>query len=140
MRVLIGVLVLALTGSAAAQEGARVEQLAGLLHAEDRRIYEPALFEAGFRSPDPVVRRQAVLGAGRIQDHRATPSLLALLDLPDTTVHETAMFALGLLTDSSAVDRIIQRLADPMPLAAGAVIEAPSTLAKLGTGTARTLF
>ncbi len=139
MRILLGVLCLALAGSAAAQDP-RVDQLARLLHAEDRRSYDPALFEAGFRSPDPVVRRQAVLAAGRIQDHRAAPPLVALLESSDTTVHEPAMFALGLLGDSAAADRIIQRLGDPAPLAAGAVLEAPSTLAKLGTGTAQTLF
>lgn len=139
MRLLLGVLFLALTADAMAQD-TRVAHLAQLLHAEDRRRYDPALFEAAFRSTDPAVRRQAVLAAGRIQDHRAAASLLALLGSVDTTVHETAMFALGLLGDTATADRIIQRLGDPAPLATGAVVEAPSTLAKLGTGTARTLF
>jgi cyclophilin family peptidyl-prolyl cis-trans isomerase/HEAT repeat protein len=117
-----------------------VDQLARLLHAEDRRTYDPELFEAAFRSADQTVRRQAVLGAGRIQDHRAAAPLLALLAAPDTTIHEAAMFALGLLGDSTAAVRLIHRLGDALPLAAGAVLEAPSTLAKLGTGAARTLF
>lgn len=139
-RLLIAVSLLVGAGTAAGQDRAQVDQLAQLLHAEDRRTFEPQLFELAFRSADPMVRRQAVLGAGRIQDHRAAEPLLALLAAPDTTIHAAVMFALGLLGDSTAAVRIIHRLGDPSPLAAGAVLEAPSTLAKLGTGAARTLF
>lgn len=139
-RPIVALLLLTCAGAAAAQEAGPADQLASLLHAEDRRVYEPQLFEPAFRSADPHVRRQAVLGAGRIQDRRAAVPLLALLAASDTTIHEAAMFALGLLGDSTATVRIIHRLGDSSPLAAGAIIEAPSTLAKLGAGAARTLF
>ncbi|HUG26979.1 MAG TPA: HEAT repeat domain-containing protein [Gemmatimonadales bacterium] len=135
-------LAFAVAGSVAAplmaQDDPRVAFVARLLEAEDRRVYSPELFEAALRDPDPIVRRQAVLGAGRIQDHRATSTLLELLNSPDTTLHAATMFALGLLGDTSAVARILSRLANPAPLATGATAEAASTLAKLGTPLART--
>lgn len=141
-RLLLAALLAALgaPAPAAAQDHPRLATLAALLAAEDRREYRPELFEAAMRDDDPTVRRQAVLGAGRIQDRRAREPLLALLGVPDTTLHAAVMFALGLLGDSTAAPAIIARLADPMPLAVGALAEAPSTLAKLGTAAARTLF
>lgn len=139
MRVLLGILFLTLASNVSAQDS-RVELLARLLQAEDQRSYDPALFEPAFRNADPIIRRQAVLGAGRIQDHRATSPLLELLGSPDTTLHAATMFALGLLGDTSAVAGLLSRLADPAPLAAGAAAEAASTLAKLGTPLARTAF
>lgn len=140
MRTALALLSLTLMGQGPAPAQDRVDQLASLLQAEDRRSYDPGLFESAFRSTDPVVRRQAILGAGRIQDRRAGGSLLDLLESPDTSDHATAMFALGLLGDSSVTDRIIDRLGRPAQLASGAVIEAPATLAKLRAGSALTLF
>lgn len=139
----LGILMAVAAGSEAqaqAQADPRTATLGQLLSAEDRRAYDPVLFESSLRSADPIVRRQATLGAGRIQDHRAGPALLALLESPDTTGHADAMFALGLLGDSSVTGHIVARLTDSRPLANGAVVEAPATLAKLGTGQARTLF
>ncbi len=141
MRILLPLLVhRAIVPVIAAQVDPRVGQLARLLAAEDRRIYDPALFEAAMASPDPVVRRQATIGAGRIQDRRAGAALMALLASPDTAAHAAAMFAVGLLGDSSLAEGVIARLGDSRPLAGGAVAEAPATLAKLGGGSARTLF
>lgn len=137
MRALLAALLLATSPAALAQPSPRVDTLAQLLHATDRRDYDPALFEAGFRSGDPAVRHLAVLGAGRIGDPRATLALLGLLGAADSAVHTPAMFALGVLGDTSAVAPILARLADSIPLSAGAVIEAPATLAKLGTRQAR---
>ncbi len=125
---------------ALAQDDSRVATLGRLLEAEDRRAYQPGLFEAAMRTGDPIVRRQATLGAGRIRDPRAGGPLLALLESADTTAHGDAMFALGMLGDSTVTGAIIARLADGRPLADRAAIEAPSTLAKLGGGEARTLF
>jgi cyclophilin family peptidyl-prolyl cis-trans isomerase/HEAT repeat protein len=124
----------------AGQSPDRLDTLAALLRAEDRRLYDPEWFEPGLRSSDPVIRRQAALGAGRIQDHRALRPLLAVLDAPDTVGQAEAMFALGLLGDTTAVGAILARLARPDPLAAGAVREAPAALAKLGTPAARSAF
>lgn len=140
MRAVLFSLVLGLPVPLAGQAPDRLDTLAALLKAEDRRIYEPELFERSFRSSDPAIRRQATRGAGRIQDARALPPLLALLESPDTTAHTDAIFALGVLGDTSAVRAILARLARPEPLASGAVAEAPATLAKLATPTSRTAF
>jgi len=123
-----------------AQEDPRAGILAALLAAEDRRAYDPGLFDGALRGPDPLVRRQAILAAGRIRDPRAGPALLGQLRGSDTTTQAAAMFALGVLGDSTLAAAIIARLGDPEPLATGAVLEAPGALAKLGTGGARTLF
>lgn len=140
MRAVLFSLVLGLPMPLAGQAPDRLDTLAALLKAEDRRLYDADLFEAALRSSDPAIRRQATLGAGRIQDHRALRPLLALLESTDTAGHADAMFALGLLGDTAAVRVLLARLARPEPLAAGAVIEAPATLGKLGTPTARTAF
>jgi len=136
-------LLLGLLGPAAVgaqSSDAQLATLARLLAAEDRRSYDPTLFERALASTDPLVRRQAALGAGRIQDRRAGAPLLALLESADTSAHGSAMFALGLLGDSTLAGAIIARLGDPRPLGPGALVEAPSTLAKLGSAEARTLF
>jgi len=137
---LLALIVSAASTRAAAQADPRLDALGRLLEAEDRRTYLPELFEAGMRATDPIVRRQATLGAGRIQDRRAGGPLLMLLESADTSGHGDAMFALGMLGDSTLTRAIIARLSDGRPLADRAVIEAPSTLAKLGGGEARTLF
>lgn len=129
-----------LPAQSGAQQDPRVGVLAALLAAEDRRAWDPVLFDGALRAPDPLVRRQAILAAGRIRDPRAGPALLAQLRGQDTTTQAAAMFALGVLGDSTLAAAIIERLGDPEPLATGAVLEAPGALAKLGSGEARTLF
>ncbi len=53
--------------------------LARLLAAADTRVYDTALFREALRHPDPFVRRQAALAAGRIGDPQAVDQLVAAL-------------------------------------------------------------
>ncbi len=116
----------------AAQEQSVVEQLAPLLAAEDAREYQVDLFARAVVAPDSLVRRIAVLAAGRIGDHRATSILLPLLSDPDSTVRVATAFALGLLRDSVAVQPLIDRLTGQPPLDAPTAAEAVTALAKIG--------
>lgn len=116
----------------AAQQEAVVEQLAGVLAAEDARDFQPALFTKALVAPDSVVRRLAAMGAGRIGDQRATALLLPILGDPDSTVRVAAAFALGLLRDTSAVGPLIDRLTGQPALDGPAALEAITALAKIG--------
>src|ERR1700704_2579549 len=96
---------LSLCGSlvAAQQDERVVDQLARLLAAADRRAYDDALFRAALRHPDPLVRRQAALAAGRIGDPRGLDPLLAARGDSTPAVQAAAAFALGLLKQPRAV-------------------------------------
>src|SRR6266550_311545 len=95
---------LSLGGPAAAQrdEGV-VDELARLLAAADARVYDTALFREALRHPDPFVRRQAALAAGRIGDLRAVDPLVATLADSGPAVQAAAAFALGLLRSPRAI-------------------------------------
>ena len=124
---------LVLTGRpASAQEQTVVEQLAPILAAEDGRDFRPELFRTALVAPDSLVRRIAVLGAGRIGDLRATPLVLPLLTDRDSTVRVAAAFALGLLRDTAAVQPLIDRLTGLPALDAMTAAEAVTALAKIG--------
>jgi HEAT repeat protein/cyclophilin family peptidyl-prolyl cis-trans isomerase len=117
---------------ATAQDEASVEQLAGILAAEDARDWQPQPFERGLLAPDSTVRRAAAFAAGRIGDLRATPLLLRAIEEPDSTVRVAAAFALGLLRDTAAVQPMISRLTGMLPLDVPTATEAVTALAKIG--------
>jgi cyclophilin family peptidyl-prolyl cis-trans isomerase/HEAT repeat protein len=89
---------------------------APLLRLEDRRDYDPAVFQAAFASPSAPMRRRAALAAGRIRDRRSIVPLGALLSDGDTSVAATAAFALGQIGDTAAVPLLVP-LADPARIA-----------------------
>ena len=117
---------------AAAQQQTVVEQLAPLLAAEDARNFQPDLFRRALVAPDSLVRRVAVLAAGRIGDFRATPLMLPLLADADSTVRLAAAFALGVLRDTAAAQSLIDRLTGLPALDASTAAEAVTALAKIG--------
>src|SRR5256885_14262492 len=94
----LSLVALALGSPVAAQrdEGV-VDELARLLAAADARVYDTALFREALRHPDPFVRRQAALAAGRIGDPQAGGPLVAALADSGPAVQAAAAFALGLL-------------------------------------------
>src|SRR5436190_2118747 len=100
----LSLVALALGGPAAAQrdEGV-VDELARLLAAADTRVYDTALFREALRHPNPFVRRQAALAAGRIGDPQAVDPLVAALGDSGPAVQAAAAFALGLLKSPRAI-------------------------------------
>src|SRR5216683_662927 len=99
---------LALSGPAAAQrDQGVVDALARLLAAADTRVYDPALFRETLRHPDPFVRRQAALAAGRIGDALAVDPLVAALEDSAPAVQAAVAFALGLLKPPRAVASLL---------------------------------
>ena len=122
----------ALPARAAAQESALVEVLAPVLAAEDARAWRPEAFRAALVSADSLVRQTGAMAVGRIGDPRGVPLLLPLLIDPDTTVRVAAVFALGLIGDTSAAGPIIDRLTAEPVLDLASAREAMTALAKIG--------
>jgi cyclophilin family peptidyl-prolyl cis-trans isomerase/HEAT repeat protein len=87
----------------------------------------PALLEV-LASPTPraAVRLQAVRGLGRLGDPRAIAPLVALLDDAslDPSLQLEVVTALGALKAAPAIDRLLDRLADPSAAMRGAAITA----------------
>jgi cyclophilin family peptidyl-prolyl cis-trans isomerase/HEAT repeat protein len=79
-----------------------VVQRARLLRIEDTRRDEAAYVDSLLAAPDPSIRAAAALTVGRIGARAHLPVLRALAADADTGVASTALFALGLLHDSSA--------------------------------------
>jgi cyclophilin family peptidyl-prolyl cis-trans isomerase/HEAT repeat protein len=87
----------------------------------------PALLEV-LTSPTPraAVRLQAVRGLGRLGDPRAVAPLIALLDEPtvEPNLQLEIVSALGALKATAALDRLLDRLADPWPVMRVAAVTA----------------
>ena len=119
-------------GGAPVDEAA-VGELARLLAASDSRTFDEALLRDGLQQPDPTIRRQAALAAGRIGDTAATALLVpALADTVDA-VRAAAAFALGLLKDPRAVQPLLDVVQRSAPEQQGfGVFEAVTAIAKIG--------
>ncbi len=118
-----------------------VDQLAGVLAAEDARQYNGAVLSAAARFPDPIVRRHAALAMGRIGDPAALPTLLDLLTDEDSIVQQDAAFALGLIADPSALGPLRTRVLSAVTAGqTGVSDEAISAIAKIGGPEAGSIF
>src|SRR5438067_1207968 len=123
------VLLLAAHPAAAQRDDGTVELLARLLGAADARTFDSALARSTLGHPDPFVRRQAALAAGRSGDTAAVTPLVAALRDSNAAVQAAAAFALGLLKDPRALVPLaaLTRTGDGAPQC-----EAVTALAKIG--------
>src|SRR5260370_16606452 len=94
VRVLVALL-LPCSGAAQGDDGV-VDVLAHLLAAADARSFDAALFRNALVAPDPFVRRQAALAAGRIGDTAAVAPLLGALGRPRAGLPAAPTVAPGL--------------------------------------------
>ena len=124
---------LVLGASTAVAQRGRLETLASLVAAEDARQWDSLLFARALGSPDPLVRRTAVMGAGRIGDARAAVLVAARLQDQSRSVRAAAAFALGLLHDSTAVERLVQTLG-ASPLDSATAAATATAIARVGGG------
>src|SRR5712691_475309 len=125
---------LSLCGSAAAQrDQGVVDTLARLLAAADMCVYDTALFRQTLRHPDPFVRRQAALAAGRIGDAQAVDPLVAALGDSRPAVQAAAAFALGVLKSPRAIAPLLA-LARAVPAARQGPPQAEAVTAIAKTG------
>src|SRR6266581_3942606 len=127
--VLLVGLLLAARPVAAQGDAGEVEVLARLLAAADARAFDAGLERETLGAPDPFVRRQAALAAGRSGDTAAVALLVAALRDSSAAVQAAAAFALGLLKDGRAVAPLaaLARTGDGAPQC-----EAVTAIAKIG--------
>ncbi len=110
-----------------------VGQLALILAATDARRLDAAAIRDALANPNPAVRRQAALAAGRIGDAAAVDLLIPVLSDTSPPVRAAAAFALGLLKDARALPPLLQ-LVRATPVAEQDVpeMEAVTAIAKTG--------
>ncbi|MGH7547452.1 MAG: HEAT repeat domain-containing protein, partial [Gemmatimonadales bacterium] len=115
------------------QDEALVGELSRLLAAADARAFDAPLFREALRYPEPFVRRQAALAAGRIGDPAAIDLLVEALGDSDRTVQGAAAFGLGLVKDSRAVGSLLALVRSaPGEQGGPPQAEAVTALAKIG--------
>jgi len=120
----------ALSASASPGEPDRAA-LAEVARLEDRRAADPAAWAPLLEDDDPLVRRLAARGAGRVRsEDLAAPLLAALVAESEPAVAREQVFALGQLGAAVARPSLLERLDDPDPARRAEVAQA---LAKLGS-------
>jgi len=111
-----------------------VGQLAALLAAADARRLDAAAIRDALANPNPAVRRQATLAAGRIGDAAAVELLIPALNDTSPPVRASAAFALGLLKEARALPALLQLVRATSVAEQGAPeMEAVTAIAKLGS-------
>ncbi len=121
--------------AAAAQEQdeALVTELARVLAAADARAFDAALFREALQHSHPLVRREAALAAGRIDDPAAVDALVESLADSNPGVQAAAAFALGLLKEPRAAQPLLALVrAVPVTSQGPPQTEAVTALAKIG--------
>jgi cyclophilin family peptidyl-prolyl cis-trans isomerase/HEAT repeat protein len=98
--------------AATAAAEARIEKLARILRAADRRIVDEDL-RTLLTDNDPTVRASAVLALGQIADPSTLPDLEKAATDPSEETRANAAFAMGLLADTKAQFVLISLAGDP---------------------------
>ncbi|PYO89801.1 MAG: hypothetical protein DMD66_04540 [Gemmatimonadetes bacterium] len=110
-----------------------VGNLAAVLAAADARRFDPAPLGDALHHPNPAVRRQGALAAGRSGDGAAVDLLLPVLNDSAPTVQAAAAFALGLLKDARALLPLVRMIRAAGSSDQGAPqLEAVTAIAKIG--------
>jgi cyclophilin family peptidyl-prolyl cis-trans isomerase/HEAT repeat protein len=130
-------LIAAAPAAAVAQQHPPIDEttvgvLASLLAAADARRFDPAPLREALSHPDPAVRRQGALAAGRIGDAAAVDLLLPVLHDTVPAVQAAAAFALGLLKDARAIQPLVEMIQTSGQQAGAPQIEAVTAIAKIG--------
>jgi len=111
-----------------------VGQLALVLAAADARRFDAAAIRDALANPNPAVRRQAALAAGRIGDAAAVDLLIPALSDTSSPVRAAAAFALGLLKDARGLPALLQLVrATPVAEQEAPETEAVTAIAKIGS-------
>jgi len=131
------VLIAAAPAAAVAQQRAPIDEttvgvLAAVLGAADARRFDPVPLGEALSHPDPDVRRQGALAAGRIGDGAAVDLLLPVLHDTVPAVQAAAAFALGLLKDARAIPPLVDVILASAPQARAPQVEAVTAIAKIG--------
>ena len=112
---------------------ALVGVLARLLAAADARRFDAPLLGDALQHPDPAVRRQAALAAGRIGDPAAVDLLVGALADSIPAVRAAAAFGLGLLHQARATGPLVTLARAAAPDQQGdPEIQAVTALARIG--------
>ena len=107
--------------------------LAAVLAAADARRFDPAPLGDALHHPNPAVRRQGALAAGRTGDGAAVDLLLPVLNDSAPSVQAAAAFALGLLKDARALPPLVRMIRAAGSSDQGAPqLEAVTAIAKIG--------
>ena len=107
--------------------------LANVLAAADARQFDAAVLREALNHPNPAVRRQGALAAGRIGDAAALDLLVAALHDTVSAVQAAAAFALGLLKDAHAIPALLEMIrAVGSGDQRGPQVEAVTAIAKIG--------
>jgi cyclophilin family peptidyl-prolyl cis-trans isomerase/HEAT repeat protein len=104
---------------------------AGLLEAEDRRVFDAGLLSSAAQSPDPSTRARAAWALGRIGDPQGADLLARLLGDSSPTVRAAACFGAQVLGEPSLTSDLIPKLNDPDQRV---VLSAAKAIAFLGRG------
>lgn len=115
-----------------------IAAFSALLELEDRHDLFMPLIEQSASAAEASVRQRTALAVGRIGDAAGRAIVRQLLLDPDTGVAATAVFAAGLLRDTSSVDVLTSFIAAPRADAAPTVAaEAAWALGQIGDAAAR---
>lgn len=105
--------------------GSRGEKMARLLALEDMRSNGDGALDRLLADGDRGVRRRAALAAGRIGDVSLVPALVARMNDTEPEVRQMSAFALGLLGDAVAAERLVAATTtDADPLVRARAVEA----------------